>query len=130
MEKDLVIVRGLSGAGKTSFAEIVGKAVCSADDYLIDRNGNYNWHGSKLRKAHDWCYRKCERFMKIGASPVIIANTNSTEREIRPYFDLGKKYGYKVYSVIVENRHGGQNIHDVPEDVIEKMEKKFNIKLK
>jgi len=35
-----------------------------------------------------------------------------------------------VFSLIVENRHGGVNEHDVPDDVIEKMEKRFEVKLR
>jgi hypothetical protein len=48
---------------------------------------------------------------------------------MRPYFDLAEKYGYKVYSLIVENRHGGVNEHGVPEDKLELMRKRFEISL-
>jgi len=48
---------------------------------------------------------------------------------MQPYYDLAKRYGYQVYSIIVENRHDGVNVHDVPEEVLEKMKKRFDIKL-
>ena len=48
---------------------------------------------------------------------------------MKPYFELGEKHGYKVFSVIVENRHGGTNVHDCPEDKIELMRNRFEIKL-
>jgi len=47
MEKNLVIVRGLPGAGKSSFAKLLGSAICTADDYFI-KNGKYNWTASKI----------------------------------------------------------------------------------
>lgn len=48
---------------------------------------------------------------------------------MEPYFNLAKEFGYSVFSVIVENRHGGINEHNVPEDKIEQMKNRFNIKL-
>lgn len=130
MEKVIVIVRGVPGSGKSSFAELIGRAICTADDYHTDRQGNYNWTPENVGKAHAWCQRKCERFLKKRISPVIVANTSTTERELKPYYHLARKYGYQVFSVIVENRHDGQNTHGVPETTLEKMEKRFNIKLR
>jgi hypothetical protein len=48
---------------------------------------------------------------------------------MQPYFDLAEKYGYRVYSLIVENRHGGVNEHGVPEEKLVQMKKRFEIQL-
>jgi hypothetical protein len=48
---------------------------------------------------------------------------------MQPYYDLAEKYGYRVYSLIVENRHGGVNEHGVPEEKLEQMKQRFEIKL-
>jgi hypothetical protein len=48
---------------------------------------------------------------------------------MKPYFDLAEKHGYRVYSLIVENRHGGVNVHGVPEDKLEIMKNRFEMKL-
>jgi hypothetical protein len=45
------------------------------------------------------------------------------------YFKLAEKYGYKVISLIVENRHNGKNIHGVPDDKIQIMKDRFQISL-
>jgi hypothetical protein len=45
------------------------------------------------------------------------------------YFKLAEKYGWKVVSLIVENRHGSQNIHGVPEEKLQQMKNRFEIKL-
>jgi hypothetical protein len=45
------------------------------------------------------------------------------------YYKLADKYGYRVYSLIVENRHGGVNEHGVPADKLEQMKNRFEIKL-
>jgi hypothetical protein len=48
---------------------------------------------------------------------------------MQPYFDLAEKHGYRVYSLIVENRHGGVNEHGVPEDKLEIMKNRFEVSL-
>jgi hypothetical protein len=45
------------------------------------------------------------------------------------YFGLAKQYGYKVFTIIVENRHDGENIHNVPEEKIKQMANRFEIQL-
>lgn len=61
---------------------------------------------------------------------VVVANTSTQEKEFQPYIQMAKHYGYKmVHCVIVENRHGGVNTHDVPDETLEKMRNRFEIKL-
>jgi len=37
-----------------------------------------------------------------------IANTFTQQWELEPYYALANRYGIRVYSLIVENRHGGR----------------------
>jgi len=129
MKKDLVILRGLSGSGKSTVGQLFGtKAICSADDYFV-RGGKYMWYGAGLPHAHDWCIRKCRRFMKKQAPIIVIDNTSPRERDLVPYQDLARQFGYRVHSIIVEHRHVGVNKHDVPEEDLEKQRSRFNVKL-
>lgn len=52
------------------------------------------------------------------------------EWEMKPYMDMAKNWGYMVFTIIVENRHGGVNQHGVPEEKLEEMKNRFEIKLK
>jgi hypothetical protein len=45
------------------------------------------------------------------------------------YYELAKEHGYTVFSLVVENRHGGQNEHGVPADKLEQMKNRFELKL-
>ena len=67
---------------------------------------------------------------KYSSTPnkIAVSNTFTQEWELQPYYELAIKYGYYVTSIIVENRHGGVNQHGVPEDKIELMRNRFEIK--
>ena len=126
--KDLIIVRGLPGSGKSTVAELIGGEICTADDYFMV-NGVYKFYKSKLGEAHHYCQTKCRLKMANASPKIVVANTSSTEKEMRPYFELAKEFGYRVFTVIVEKRHGGNNIHSVPEETISRMRLRFDIKL-
>lgn len=119
----------MSGSGKSTFAELLGtKAICCADDYFM-HNKIYKWKPERIGTAHDWCQRKCRRFMKKQVERIVIANTSTTEREMQPYMDLAKQFGYQMFSIIVETRHNNKSTHNVPEVTLNKMKARFNIKL-
>ena len=129
MEKTIVITRGIPGSGKSTFSKMLGtKAICCADDYFEHR-GEYIWHPDKIGAAHEWCQRKCGRFMQKGIERIVIANTSTTEKEMQPYVDLAKRFGYKIFYIVVENRHGGTNEHGVPQAALDKMKNRFEISL-
>ena len=124
MEKILVILRGCPNSGKSSFAKLLGKAICCADDWYT-RKGVYNWNAKYLKNAHDWCQCKCKRFMQKDVSPIIIANTNITENLMQPYINMAEEFNYITYFIVIENRHNGVNIHNVPLETIEKMKNRL-----
>ena len=67
--------------------------------------------------------------MRQGIKRIVIANTFTQEWEMKEYFELAERYNYRVHTVIVENRHGSENVHNVPEDKLLKMKERFEIKL-
>jgi len=133
MNKTLILLRGLPGSGKSTLAKmLVGdKDYChkEANMYFVDRNGNYKFNPAKLKDAHNWCAEEIEFAMKYEHSPVVVSNTFTQEWEMENYYELAKQYGYTVHSLIVENRHGGINEHGVPDDKLEQMKNRFEIKL-
>lgn len=127
MSKELFILRGAPGAGKSTLAKSLGGVHLEADMYHIDQNGNYFWKPENVKKAHKWCQLLTEHRMEDGFEKIVVSNTFTQEWEMGSYFELAKKYGYRVYSLIVENRHGGVNEHNVPEETLEKMKKRFEV---
>ena len=135
--KELFLIRGCPGSGKSTLAESLGGTHLEADMYFME-DGGYKFDITRLKDAHQWCQDSVEEamtwdvnpeieFLSVGVSRIVVSNTFTQEWEMKPYFDLAKKYGYKVYSLIVENRHGGVNEHGVPEDKLNIMRKRFEI---
>jgi predicted kinase len=135
--KELYLIRGIPGSGKSTFANHVWNdyAICEADKFFYDKEGNYNFDASKLRQAHEWCRQEVENRMKENLitpqyyPEIVVSNTFTQEWEMEPYFKLAEQYGYKVFSFIIENRHGGKNVHGVPDEKLEQMRNRFEIKL-
>jgi predicted kinase len=126
--KELFLLRGLPGSGKSTLAESLGGSHMEADKYFT-YEGKYEFDVTKLKDAHDWCQNAVRVFMENKNKRVVVSNTFTQEWEMTPYFELAEKHGYKVYSLICENRHGGINEHGVPEDKLEIMKNRFEVKL-
>ena len=120
---DLVILRGSSGCGKSSVARLFrGEvAICTADDYFYDELGKYNFNPDHLSIAHKQCQ---EKFVYALDNPdfdtIVIANTNTKEKDFKFYIDEAEKRGIMVFSLVVEKRHTGVNSHGTPDHVIDR----------
>jgi predicted kinase len=131
--KELFLLRGLPGSGKSTLAKSLDGIHVEADQFFVV-DGEYRFDASKLKEAHNNCLTRVKSYMYIFSSNenserIIVSNTFTQEWEMKPYFDLAEKHGYRVYSLIVENRHGGVNEHGVPEDKLKLMKKRFETKL-
>jgi predicted kinase len=129
MEKMIYLVRGIPGSGKSTLAKTLGGQHYEADMFFINENGEYNFDFTKIKDAHQWCQGMVKTDMILEYPKIVVSNTSTQEWELEAYFELAKEYGYTVFSVVVENRHGGVNQHGVPEDKLEQMRNRFNIKL-
>ena len=108
----------------------MGCPVFEADQYFIDsETGEYKFDASKIKLAHNWCKLRVEHSMEDGVDKIAVSNTFTQEWEMKPYFELAQEHGYMVFSIIVENRHVGTNIHGCPEEKVEQMRNRFEIKL-
>lgn len=134
--KELFILRGVSGAGKSTVAKVLSEdgkwPICEADHWHYDEDGVYNWKAENLHFAHRSCQDRVSEAMLYDVKRIIVSNTCTTEKELKPYIDLAEKYSYTVFSLVVENRHDGSSVHAVPEDIVNKQERKLrnSIKLK
>ena len=84
---------------------------------------------SLLHEAHLRCQSKVGYAMADGFEKIFVANTNTTTNEMKPYIKMAEENGYRIVYIIVENRHGNKNIHNVPEGTLEAMRARFSIEL-
>lgn len=129
--KTLLLLRGIPGAGKTTLANQIAKSnnapIFSIDSYFTNERGEYKFDFTKNHLAYKECESKTKDALEKTIPFVIVDNTFTLEWEMKPYEDLAKHYGYLYFVVTVENRHGGENVHQIPVDQIEKMKAKFKV---
>ena len=126
-EITLYAIRGLPGSGKTTLAKLFDLKFYEADQYFENFNNNKFDH-SLIKKAHQYCFNNVKEELQKGNS-VIVSNTMTSEKEVLEYHNLANKLNVKFVSMVLENRHNGISVHDVPQSSIEQMQKRFNIKL-
>jgi NEDD4-binding protein 2 len=131
----LIILRGLPGSGKSTVArglksEQLDATICSADNYMVDETGMYQFDPSRLSFCHQACLAAAKEAMSANQSLVVIDNTNTQKWEMRPYINAAKSAGYAVEIWEVGNRvdcdvYAQRNTHQVPVETIRKMAERW-----
>lgn len=120
--KTLHIIRGASGSGKSTLAAKLTPYRYEADSFF-ERGGVYKYDPAKIKKAHAQCQADTEAAMRANLSPIAVANTFTRKWEVEPYLDMAERHGYHVEIHHCTGRF--QNVHGVPEDVVERMRNNF-----
>lgn len=118
---ELILIRGVPGAGKSTHAKKFveqGYLNYEADMYFVDFNGDYIFDPTKLHRAHSWCQRKTRDALENGIS-VVVSNTFTTKKEMKEYLDMAEELGIPVRVIKVVGSF--QNVHGVPEEALQRM---------
>lgn len=127
----LVICRGLPGSGKTTWAntliKMYGGVNLATDDYYMVGE-NYLWDSKKIPQAHEWNQWRCDQAMRYEIETIVISNTNTTWKQIKPYVSMAMKYGYSIQVVEPPTSWKydvqecfNNNSHNVPLEAIQRM---------
>lgn len=135
MKKTVVILRGVSGSGKSTVTTLLlankNWIAVSADYFFITAEGNYEFDVTKLNQAHKQCQDAFSEALKHPSiAGIVVDNTNTKQREFQWYIDESEKAGAKIISLVLENRHGNKSIHDVPEETLDKQDQRIRQSLK
>ena len=118
----LILVRGLPGSGKSTHARVIANEIfrCASieADMYFTKNGEYVFDAKKLGDAHKWCLDTTSEFLSDGIS-VVVSNTFTTKKELKPYFDIAKEFGIKPHVILCQGNY--KSVHNVPEETLEKM---------
>lgn len=125
MNKKLILLRGLPGSGKSTIAAAMDKELDSIHleaDMFFMTDGTYKFDADLLHRAHMWCQNEADKYLKKDYV-VIVSNTFTTIKELRPYFDIGFNNGILPVVYLAQNQF--KNVHDVPEESLERMKRRF-----
>jgi len=117
----LILVRGASGSGKSTFARKIaseiGAVVYESDEYFM-RGGEYVFDASKLGPAHMWNQARTRKSLSEGLN-VAVANTLTTRKELNQYLKIAEEFGIPVE--VYRSNARFQNLHGVPEEKVQIM---------
>ena len=129
----LYIVRGLPGSGKSTFAKSLSRALnCPhfEEDMWLFTKGHYYWTPERFEIAVETCLRETELAMlNYNVNAIVVSNVFETEDMLEPYATLAKKHDWPVTYLVAENRRGGVNIHNVPDEALDQMKAEFQVRL-
>jgi deoxyadenosine/deoxycytidine kinase len=123
----LILIRGISGSGKTTYAKKLMQQDPSLSHYEADMvfyndKGEYKFNPSLIHQAHEWCQAKTREDLSKGKS-VIVSNTFTERWEMQAYLKMAEDYGAEV---IIKKASGNyKNVHDLTPDKIEIQRKKW-----
>ena len=135
---NLILLRGVSGSGKSTVAELFTDAVLmSTDDYFMIPDAEavlqYQFDANSLVINHKKCQNAVEDVMmeayavKDMKNTIVVHNTFTKDWEMDTYYTLAEIYGYRVHTLIVENRHGSGSTHEVPQSSIDAQRDRFEV---
>jgi len=104
MTKQLFLLRGLPGAGKSALASLfksMNAEVVCMDDFFTE-HGEYCYDATKIGRAIDWCHSRFKFFLAKDCQTVIVDGTHSREMEYRWYVEMATTWGYEVHIIHVE----------------------------
>ncbi len=132
--KNLILLRGLPGAGKSSLANVLSEnekyPVFAIDNYFTDKiTGEYVFNFAENYIAYQQCESLCKQALTQSITKVFIDNTFTLDWELTPYFKLAAEFNYMLYVITVEKYHDNKNVHDISQEQLEKMAEKYKVKL-
>ena len=134
MTAKLIIIRGLPSSGKSTLAKNMSDYYhVETDQFWKNEEGEYKFDVTRLKEAHAWCQNTVKSLLeKLNDSPVlctyfhgvVVANTFTQRWEMEPYFQIARDLGIVPQIVTCYGNFGG-NIHNVPQEVLNKMKDRF-----
>lgn len=118
----LTLIRGLPGSGKSTLAKKLSAVHFEADMFFI-KDHIYCYDSSLIIAAHQWCEKQTALTLQQGQA-VVVSNTFTKWWQIEPYIYLAKQQNVAVKLLEATGRY--QNIHAVPDAVIENMKADYD----
>lgn len=127
--KKVIIMRGISGSGKSTWVKknVPEAVVCSADHHFIN-DGVYKFDWRELKQAHAACFKKFHEAVTCGLGVIVIDNTNTELHEISRYLGVIELFEYDLEIVRIEcdlSVAQARNVHEVPPESVRAQSVRF-----
>ena len=118
---ELVLVRGIPGAGKSTYARKLSNTHVhyESDMFMVNTHGAYDFDASKVAETHKRCFEGVSNALSLGYN-VVVSNTFTQRWEMQKYIDL------QYYTRIVVLDGGYDSVHNVPKDKVALMKRHFD----
>lgn len=118
--KKLYIVRGLPGAGKSTYAHTLAPLVIEPDMFRYNANNEYVFDSDRNTEVNRKTFDLCAYAMYNLELPVIAVTAVFTKLDhFLPYVRMARRRGYAV--TVVECKDQYENVHKVPDKAIAQM---------
>lgn len=132
----MIIMRGISGSGKSTKAQELGKTgvVLGSDDFW---GPNYEFDRTRIGEAHIWNQQRTKKALELDITPIVVDNTNISMYEFRPYLEMAIEHGYDVEyaepdtlwkfnvdELVERNQHGTPR--EVIQDMLDRWDSNFS----
>lgn len=119
----LLIVRGLPGSGKSTFANVYYPDWLHIErDMFYMKFGIYQYDNAKFSQASEWCARMVEEAMAKGMDCILTTCCLSV-RAVDFYKEIAKRHSQPYTIIKCKGKYG--TVHKVPQSVLQSMASKW-----
>ncbi len=123
-KQKITLIRGIPGSGKTTIAHEMDAALVEADQFFVNKVGEYHHDRRLIKDAHEWCQMEMKRLLLAG-NDVVVANTFIKKWEIVGYLKAVQSLGLDLDIEVLEAKGEYANVHGVPEDIVCRMKRQY-----
>jgi len=128
MQKQITIIRGLPGSGKSTYARetFPGSLLLEGDQAFTDAYGHYDFQPQRCDPVR-YVGFMLSNALKCGVPHVVITGTSPDGIAIDAYRKIANHHGYNVNLIWIDFDNGNTclNKHAVPASVIEIMKSRW-----
>lgn len=121
MKNKLILIRGIPGSGKSTFARKNFPNILHLENDMFHyHNGEYEWEAENQKDAMAWCVETTDNALHLGMD-VVVSNTFTKIKYIEHYKMIANLYGADFVVYRMDTKY--KNIHGLNEGMVSNFKK-------